>query len=300
MSKKTDAVLSLIYDVWISGTKLDMTKKACIESVEVKETVDKSDSATIRVNDPTFSYIEDDIFVQDNPIKIRLGWSNTTYRVNFDGYISALDISFPESGVPVLIMTCMDNTHVMNREKKSDTFSNMTRADVVKKIVTSYGYTCVVDESYEFTVEETITQSDQTDIDFIQKLAGEEVYPFTARLVGNTFYYVKKGTLGKSVMTLTYLKYPHDIISFDAKVNKESKKVKITKAKIDTGNKTVTDSTGESNTGKGSATQDSKDKSGYTYDPATGVWTQKKSKGSGGGSSTSLAKSTSNRNMVAL
>lgn len=295
MSKSAD-VLAITYDVWISGTKLNMTKKACIESIEIKETVDKSDSATLRVYDPSFLYIEDDIFVQDNPITIKLGWSNTTYRVEFSGYISALDIDFPENGIPMLMLTCMDETHTMNREKKSNTYSNKTRADVVKEIVTSYGYTCVIDDTYEFTVEETITQSDQTDIDFIQKLAGEEVYPFTARLVGNTFYYVKKGTLGDSVMTLTYLKHPHDIISFNAKINKESKKVKIKSSTMNTGEKSITSTEGSKDTGSGSFTDTSTPKSGYTYDPATNLWV--KSSTGGGNSSNVNARTTTSSAMV--
>ena len=51
----------------------------------------------------------------------------------------------------------------------------------------------MIDSSYKFEEQETISQSHQTDIDFLTKLAGDEVYPFTARLVGNTFHYEKMG-----------------------------------------------------------------------------------------------------------
>ena len=87
-----DDVLTIVYDVWISGTKLIEDKKACIQSIEIKETVSGSDVATIQISDPEFLYIEDDIFIEDNSIKIKLGWSNTTYRTEFQGYISAIDI----------------------------------------------------------------------------------------------------------------------------------------------------------------------------------------------------------------
>ena len=205
MSKyKQGEVLAIVYDVWISGTKLGMNKKACINSISIKETVEGSDSATIQISDPEFLYIEDNIFIEDNSIKIKLGWSNTTYRVTFNGYISAIDINFDSDGIPKLTITCMDNTHVMNRKKKNETYKNCTSAEVVKKIVQGYGYSCVVDSSYSFKRQETITQSNQTDIDFITKLAGDEVYPFTARLVGNTFYYVKKGHLKNPKLELTY------------------------------------------------------------------------------------------------
>lgn len=280
MSKyKQDGILAIVYDVWISGTKLGMSKKACINSISIKETVEGSDVATLQITDPEFLFIEDNIFLEDNSIKIKLGWDNTTYRVTFQGYISAIDINFDNTGSPKLTITCMDNTHIMNRTKKNKTFKNCTSADVVKKIVQSYGYTCVVDSNYSFTKQETITQSNQTDIDFITKLAGDEVYPFTARLVGNTFYYVKMGKLETPKMTLTYKKYPHEIISFTPKINKESKQVEISSASVDTSSKSVSTSKGTVDSKSGSASSEGSSSSksssgGYTYNPATKKWTK--------------------------
>ena len=280
MSKyKQGEVLAIVYDVWISGTKLGMNKKACINSISIKETVEGSDSATIQISDPEFLYIEDNIFIEDNSIKIKLGWSNTTYRVTFNGYISAIDINFDSDGIPKLTITCMDNTHVMNRKKKNETYKNCTSAEVVKKIVQGYGYSCVVDSSYSFKRQETITQSNQTDIDFITKLAGDEVYPFTARLVGNTFYYVKMGKLETPKMSLTYKKYPHEVISFTPKINKESKQVEISDASVDTSSKSVSSSTGTVKSDSGSSTKNGSSSSksssgGYTYNPKTKTWTK--------------------------
>lgn len=280
MSKyKQGEVLAIVYDVWISGTKLGMNKKACINSISIKETVEGSDSATIQISDPEFLYIEDNIFIEDNSIKIKLGWSNTTYRVIFNGYISAIDINFDSDGIPKLTITCMDNTHVMNRKKKNETYKNCTSAEVVKKIVQGYGYSCVVDSSYSFKRQETITQSNQTDIDFITKLAGDEVYPFTARLVGNTFYYVKMGKLETPKMSLTYKKYPHEVISFTPKINKESKQVEISGASVDTSSKSVSSSTGTVKSDSGSSTKNGSSSSksssgGYTYNPSTKKWTK--------------------------
>lgn len=277
---KQGGILAIVYDVWISGTKLGIEKKACINSIEIKETVEGSDKATLHITDPEFLYIEDNIYLEDNTIKIKLGWDNTTYRVEFNGYISAIDIDFDSSGCPKLVVTCMDNTHIMNRKKKNNTYKNCTSADVVKKIVKSYGYTCVIDSNYSFTQQETITQSNQTDIDFITKLAGDEVYPFTARLVGNTFYYVKMGKLETSKMTLTYKKYPHEIISFSPKINKESKQVEINSSSVNTSNKSVSTSKGTTDSSKsGSATPDGSTSSksssgGYTYNPKTKKWTK--------------------------
>ena len=272
--RKQELVLAIVYNVWISGTKLGTNKKSCINSIEIKETVTGSDVATLQITDPEFLYIEDDIFIEDNTIKIELGWSNTTYRESFEGYISAIDINFDTDGCPKLTVTCMDNTHIMNRARKNETFKNCTSADVVKKKCAEYGFTCVIDSGYQFTVQETITQSDQTDIDFITKLANDEVYPFTARLVGNTFYYVRMGKLETPKMTLTYRKYPHDIISFSPKINKESKQVEITGASINTSDKKLSDTKGKVPSNSGSASEEGNSSGGYTYNRDTRVWTK--------------------------
>ena len=280
MSKyKQGGILSIVYDVWISGTKMGIDKKECINSIEIKETVDGADTATIQITDPEFLYIEDDIFLEDNTIKIKLGWSNTTYRETFEGYISAIDIDFNSNGCPKLTVTCMDKTHIMNRTKKDATFKNTTSANVVKQICKNYGYNVVVDSSYKFEVQETITQSHQTDIDFITKLANDEVYPFTARLVGNTFYYVKKGKLETPKMTLTYKKYPHEVISFNPKINKETKQVEIKSSSINTSNKSTSNTTGKVDSRSGSSSSNGsssskKSSGGYTYKPKTKKWTK--------------------------
>lgn len=283
MSKyKQGVLLSIIYDIWISGTKLGIGKKACITSIDVKETDVGSDVATIKIVDPGFLFIEDDIFIEDNTIKIKMGWDNTTHRVDFEGYISAIDIDFDSNGCPNLTITCMDNTHIMNRKKKDATFSNCTSADVVKKKCKEYGFSCVIEKDYKFTVQETITQSKQTDIDFITKLADDEVYPFTARLVGNTFYYVKTGKLTTPKMTLTYRKYPHEIISFSPKINKETKQVEITGSSVNTSDKTTQDTSGSVSSGAGSSSSGDENtggkagsnSGGYSYDPDTKSWSK--------------------------
>lgn len=279
MSKyKQGQILAITYDIWISGTKLGINKKKYINSISIKETVEGADSATIELQDPEYKFLNDNLFLEENTIKIKMGWSGTTYRSVFKGYISSIDIDFVSDGIPKLTFTCMDNTHKMNREKKDRTFENTTSAEVVKKICQENGFKCVVDESYGYEVQETISQSHQSDIEFITKLAGDEVYPFSARLVGDTFYYEKIGKLQKTPkMTLTYKKYPHEVISFSPKLNKESKQVEIKEASINTGNKKVSSTTGTSgnkdkNGSANSGSSKNKSDGSYTYDPQTKKW----------------------------
>lgn len=277
LSYKNGELLAIEYNVWISGKKLGMDKKQCINNIQITETVDGSDMCIIKIADPEFLYIEDNIFIEDNKIKVQLGWVGVSYRVKFEGYISAIDIIFQESGLPLLTVTCMDNTHLMNRKKKSNTFKNTTNAKVVQKIVKSYGFKCVIESGYAFEKQETITQSNQTDIDFITQLAGNEVYPFTARLIGNTFYYVKKGHLKDPKMTLTYLNYPHDLISFSPKINKESAQVEVGSSVVKSSNKKLSSTkvtskrTTDSKT-KNTPSGGSNSGRSYTYNPNKKTW----------------------------
>ena len=87
------------------------------------------------------------------------------------------------------------------------------------------------------------------------------------------------GKLETPKMTLTYKKYPHEVISFSPKINKESKQVEISSASINTSDKSVSTTIGTVDSGSGSASADGSLSSqsssgGYTYNPTTKTWTK--------------------------
>lgn len=244
-------VLSCYWKVHINGKELDQERVHCIDSIEISEQCDGSDVCNIRVYDPNFVFINDNIFVDDAKISVEIGWYGDTYRVKFTGYISAIDIDFPEDGCPVLSLFCLDNSHVMNRKKKKRSWDNITRPQVVEKIAKEYGFKFVVEQGYNFTKQDTISQSDISDIEFCENLAGEEREPFMCKLVGDTIYYVKMGLLKDPTSTLYYKKFPYDVVSFSPRINKETLKEEVTSADIETHNKTTDSATANnSNTGR--------------------------------------------------
>lgn len=270
------------YDVWVKGTKINQDRKKCIDSVEIKETVDGADTCTINISDPEFIFIEDNIFLEKSSLKVQLGFEGCTTKQTFEGYISAVDISFPENGIPHLTITGMDKTHLMNRTKKNKTWTNTTSAKIVESIVKSYGFKCVVESGYNFKTKESISQSKQTDADFLQKLAKDEIYPFTCRLVGNTIYYVKKGKISSSVMTLHYLEYPHEIINFTPQINTETRQEDTGSSSVSNSKSTSSSSSSSSSSGSSSSSSktsggsssssSSSTKKTKTYDPVTKKW----------------------------
>lgn len=268
-------ILSCYWNVYINGKILDSSRKKRVDSLDIEELCDGSDTCTIKISDPDFVFIEDNIFVEEAEVSCNIGWHGDTHRVSFDGYISAIDIEFPDSGFPTLTIYCLDDTHLMNKKNKSRSWDNVTRADVVKKIAKEYGFKCVVEQGYHFKKESTISQSELTDIAFCEGLADEEREPFMCKLMDKTLYYVKKGTLKNPSATLNYRGKPYDIVSFTPQINKETKKEEVTSSDINTDDKSV-------DTAVASDTQTERDTQGdpvnttsqdnRVYDPKTGTW----------------------------
>lgn len=269
-------VLSCYWNVFINGVELDKARKECIESIDIVEQCDGSDTCTLVVNDPDFYFIEDNIFIEEATVSVEMGWHGDTHRVTFTGYISAIDISFPDSGFPVLSIFCLDNSHVMNRKKKKRSWDKVTNADVIKKIAQEYGFKCVIESGYTFKKEDTISQSNVTDIDFCESLASNERVPFMCKLIGNTLYYVKKGILKDPTSTVYYKKFPYDVISFSPKINKETKQEEVTSADINTNTKKVDKATAnDDNTPRDTQGEPVKTQTPtkvMVYNPSTGKW----------------------------
>lgn len=276
-------VLGCYWSVSINGQELDKSRRESIENIDIEERCDGSDTCTLTVSDPDFYFIEDNIFIEEATISVVMGWHGDTHRVTFTGYISALDINFPENGYPILTIYCLDSTHIMNRKKKKRSWDNVTNADVVKKIALEYGFKCEVEPGYEFKKEDTISQSNSTDIEFCESLASSEREAFMCKLIGDTLYYVKKGILKDPSTTLYYKKFPYDVVSFSPKINKETIQEETSSADINTDTKKVDsakatssstsrDVQGEAVKTSSSPTGSSSKSVSKVYDPKTGTW----------------------------
>ena len=102
---------------------------------------------------------------------------------------------------------------------------------------------------------------------------------FALKYILSPCLYVKKGKLETPKMTLTYKKYPHEVISFNPKINKETKHVEIKSSSINTSNKSTSNTTGKVDSRSGSSSSNGsssskKSSGGYTYNPKTKKWTK--------------------------
>lgn len=282
-------VSSVFWQLWINNVEITGRSRSCINSIEFDDLCDGSDTCTLNITDPDFIFIEDNIFIEEAKVLARFGFNEDIDRREFSGYISAIDISFPEDGSPTLTITCLDNSHLMNREKKNRSWDNVTRADVVRKIAAEYGYYPEIESEYTFSVQDTISQSDQTDIEFLENLATQEREPFMCKVVGTNIVYKKKGLLQTPVADIGYKTYPNNVKSFTPQINKETRQEEVTSANVGTDTKAYESYTandgnvsrdvqGESvKTTSSAALNDTsnKDTANMVYDPAKREWVKK-------------------------
>lgn len=235
------------YMLFINGVELDDFRYSMIEEIVYEDSASGSDLLTLRICDPEFVFINDKIFLEDNKIKF-IGGFDSDLPLKFEGYISLVDIDFPEEGTPSLVIHCMDNTHIMNRVKKKRTWNNTTKAKVVKQIFAEYGFKTVIEESG--FVEETISQSNVTDIQFIIELASNEIEPFLVYLESSTGYYVKKKILEKHQATFDYRDGQMNILNFTPRINKEVKQVEVRYSDVNLKDKAVDKGQANNNTSR--------------------------------------------------
>lgn len=243
-------ILTPYYRIYIKGKELDEFRYSMIKQVVYEDNASGSDLLTIYIEDPEFIFLNDNIFIEDAKVKF-IGGYKDNYRTMFEGFISVIDVEFPSTGCPSLTIHCMDNTHTMNRTKKKRTWTNKRRSDVAKAIFKEYGLKTVIHNSPR--TEESIAQSNQTDIDFLEKLAEEELDPYLVYIEGTTGYYVKKEILKKQQATLDYRDGLMNVISFSPRINKETKQVEVQKANVNTKDKKVDKAEANDNTKRDSS-----------------------------------------------
>lgn len=284
-------VTSVYWKLIVNNHEITDAKRACINSIDFDELCDGSDTCTLSITDPDFIFINDNIFIEEASVRAEFGFYEDIFRHTFEGYISAIDISFPENGSPTLTITCFDNSHLMNRSKKERSWDNVTRADVVRKIAAEYGYAVDIEPGYHFATIETISQSDNTDIEFLENLAKEEREPFMCKLVNNTLVYKKKGLLQEPKTTLGYKTFPFDVISFSPQITKETRQEEVTSSNVGTENKTYETYTANdgnvsrdvqgqpvqttSTAALNDTSKQKQDTSNMVYDPVTREWKRK-------------------------
>jgi hypothetical protein len=139
-----------------------------IVTLEYKGSDYQANSLKIIVKDE--QYVLLNTKVQGKQVKAQFGVNGGTARY-FTGYISTISPSFAE-GIPSVEVFCLDESYPLSKDKKSRKWSKVKRSDVAKKIAKEHGLKIDIQETSK--VIDDITQSDETDMQLLQKMAEDE------------------------------------------------------------------------------------------------------------------------------
>ena len=239
-------VISPYYEIKVKNKNLTSSDMVKLQDIKFNDPIDGSKSIEFTIADPNYEFIGSDIYVKDTSVSASLGIPQLGYVETFEGYISAIDVTFPDNGVPTIAITCIDGFHLLNSKRKSRTWSNTTKVAVMKEVIEEHGFT--FESEVIQKAEESIVQDDETDLEFIEKLKSDDGddYRLSFKEDNKTVVYEKIDFKASSCGELNYRIKDLSIISFSPQVNKETKQTEVNDTDIDSEDKKTSSSTASS------------------------------------------------------
>jgi len=161
-----------------SGLKADVSKY--ITQISVVKGLDTMDQFSLTIANPypdmRWTHKDDrHLFKEGNQIRIELGYVGDL-QVMFDGNITAISPTFPESGTPTLSIQGYNRLYQLQSSKKTRTFQNMSDQQIVEGIATEAGLSPNVQETS--TQHEFVMQCNKTDFAFLKIRANRIGFEF--------------------------------------------------------------------------------------------------------------------------
>jgi phage protein D len=238
------------FNVNLNGKQFTTEMKEFISSIKMKKISTGASSLELNINDPEMTFIGDvELFKQNVPINFSFKKEGTNEIVNFVGYVAQVSVEM-SNDVPTMTITCSDESYKLDRKKKSKNWGNKKRHVIAKEIFQSYGLKTVIDESQDKpstsdsnSSSSEVSQSNETDMSFLTKLAGEEADDWLCYVFNGTGYYCKKKLLETPKKTLEYRKGECSIKSFKPTINSVTKRVPVYEQDYDLATQSVTEVT---------------------------------------------------------
>ena len=139
-----------------------------------------------------------------------MGHSKNKSQV-FNGKISNVDVDYPQTGYPILIIKGIQGIE-MTEEAKSKIHKNKKVSDVIKAIHGEAGISIEVEDSKE--VMKHIPQSKETNAEFTHKWKEKLGWKYYKKPTGNEYYFGTKDLMKSPVGKLGWRTGGLEIISF--------------------------------------------------------------------------------------
>ncbi|CAM4236482.1 VgrG-related protein [Kibdelosporangium persicum] len=171
----------------VDGSPLRTELYARLMLVHVEESVQLPDSFSLHFDDPHFELFDEDKFRPGTKIQIAFRAEGEPVVVT-SGEVTAVSVEPGVTGRHELVVTGLDLTHRMARGGKSRAFTNMTDADIARRISGEYGLDPNIDGTSE--VRAHMLQHNETDYAFLRRIAASIGFDFW--ITENKFHFKRK------------------------------------------------------------------------------------------------------------
>jgi phage protein D len=146
-------------------------------------------------------------------VDIRIGYGDVTaLGTIMTGVITEIGTNFPENGLPELTVAGYDRSFPLTVGKNSRTWAKASDSDAVAEIASLHNLAAQIESTKEKHAQ--IEQNQETDIDFVKKLAERNHFEFYVRK--DTLHFGKPKDKGSGVVRL---KWGEGLLSFRPEAN---------------------------------------------------------------------------------
>jgi phage protein D len=186
----TDRACPVLYVAVVDGAGnkqriIDQTSR--IRSLDYLDSDSKADTCSLTVDNYDLSNFDSPLWAHNNRLQVTWGYAGNLA-------VARELIITKVTGFTELKVTAKARSVLLDAVKKSRTFRNMTRAEVVRQIATEYGYegeALVIDDSGAKFPH--ITQAGISDAQLIRKLAHQQGWEFYVDPAGFHFHEARVG-----------------------------------------------------------------------------------------------------------
>ena len=205
-----------LFRVMISGQDLDPAEADFVHEIKITNWLRMPDVCTLQVgypaDDPSepFGLLDKSKLEIGQELEVKMGsMREATTQTLFKGEIVTVEPDFHAGGV-AMVVRAYDKTHRMMRTRKQRSFIQSKTSDIVTQLCSEHGIRADVEASIE--VHEFVLQHNETDFDFMLRLARRIGFEFTVDAGRAKF--AAPNPNGESVD----LRYPEDLRAFRPRI----------------------------------------------------------------------------------
>ena len=187
-------------EVSVNGSPLSAQLQEMLREVKVVDSLMLPDVAHIRIEDTKGENVDSHPLKLGAKLEIKMaGETESTMTSIFKGQIAAVEPEFAHHGVLISIRA-YDNSHKLNRVRKTRTFQQVSASDMATKVAREAGLQPKADSTG--LVHDFFQQSNETDWDFLWRLA--LMHDYEVVVTDTDLHFRKAGGSGSQPVTLRW------------------------------------------------------------------------------------------------